>query len=119
MAIPAVTPTYQGTGPTQTGQIIVFGNSDEQNLAYRGTAQATLDGSLTAFTVNWIDGTKTLPFTPSAVICTRSYVGTNDTAAASIYVQSASAISNTGFTVNISGAGSNGNTLTVAFIVLK
>lgn len=114
MAISAVAASYAGQGPTATGQILASGGSDEVELAYKGEATATLDGTATSFVVNFIDGTQTIPFTPSGILV--SVCGGTQTT----YVgASANSISSTGFTVNLSAAGTAANTVKVAFVVLK
>jgi hypothetical protein len=116
MAIPAVNPTYSGANaPTKTAEVMVTGPGDGQQTVYRGFGTATLDGSLTAFDVNWVDGTQTIPFTPTGVIVFRN----GGTAAATISVLSATITSSTKMNLTISAAGSNGNTLAFSFIVLK
>lgn len=115
MSITAPNASYVGTGPAETGQILanVFGGSFGRMIC--GTAQAVLDGSLTAFDVNWIDGTKTISWTPSVVFVTRIPGAATD-ATASIVPTSVSVIDTTKFTVNISAAGSNTHKYKIAFM---
>lgn len=117
MAIPAVNLSYSGNGPTASGQILgasQTGGPQAQDIEGFGTA--TLDGAATSFTVNYVDGVATLPFTPSAVLV--SVCGGSQPAAA-VVSAIADAITNTGFTARISGAGTNTNTLKLAVRVLK
>jgi hypothetical protein len=62
--------TYSGNGPTATGQILAD-RASAGNMArvLYGSATFTSDGSATA-TLNYIDGTQALPFSPSAIIAT-------------------------------------------------
>ena len=83
---------------------------------FEGFGTATLDGSATSFTVNFIDGTATLSFTPSAVLV--SVCGGTQPAAA-VVSAIADAITTTGFTCRLSGAGTNTNTLKIAVRVIK
>lgn len=116
MAITAANATYEGQGPSASGQVLVQGGlpgSVSQTLI--GFATLILDGTLTTAVVNFIDGTATLPFTPSAVL---AFNGGAGTAGATNAVLTVSAITTTGFTLNFS-AGSNAQTLKIVFIVFK
>jgi hypothetical protein len=116
MAIPAVAATYLNAGPSFTGQILAASASLQQELAYIGTATFVLDGTLTTATLNFIDGTQALPYTPSAVAA--MVVGGTQPAAAFVSVSTGS-ITTTGCTVRFSAAGTNANTVQIAFFVLK
>jgi hypothetical protein len=117
MAITAPNTVWSGSGvPQFSGQIVVTGGSDHQELAYKGTATFTLDGTTTAVVVNLIDGTQTIPFTPSGVLLNVS--GGTQQAATPISVEVVS-ITNTVIHVALSAAGTSGNTVTVTFLVLK
>lgn len=116
MAISAVALSYSGQGPTASGQVLATADGGPQAQDFEGFGTATLDGSATSFTVNFIDGTATLPFTPSAVLV--SVCGGTQPAAA-VVSAIADAISNTGFTCRLSGAGTNTNTLKIAVRVIK
>jgi len=118
MAIPAQNISYNGQGPVAGGSAtLAFGGSSVAEVAYVGTATFTLDGSLTAATLNYIDGTNALPFTPSGILATR--IG--GTAAQTVTVTSVVDAADGGktATVNFGAAGSNGNTVKIAFMVLK
>ena len=60
---------WQGNGPTETGQIVAqSGLAGAAAQSLFGLATVTTGDAATAtVTINFIDGTKTLPFTPSAV----------------------------------------------------
>jgi hypothetical protein len=116
MAITAANATYEGQGPTVSGQVMVQGPGGGIGQTLYGFANVVLDGTLTAFTVNFIDGTATLPFTPSAVVV---FPCGTYTAATTITALSVSAITATGFVVNFSAAGTNGNTYKIVFIAFK
>lgn len=114
MAIVAGTAVYTGTGPTQTGQIIAHtsgGPTEARTL--RGTATVTGDGASATFTVNFIDGTKTLGFTPSLILCNR--IG--GAATSTISVVSAVPVDGATFTVNTS-ANVNAATFIVGFMAI-
>lgn len=78
MSITAVNAFYQGAGanlgggnnaaPTVSGEILaVPGLTAGQASDLQGFCLPVLDGSATTFTLNWIDGTLTLLYPPSAV----------------------------------------------------
>ena len=67
MAIAAVSAILEATAPTATNQIIVRGPGDVNIDVYRGYAQITQDGSTSSGSINYIDGTNALPFTPSFI----------------------------------------------------
>jgi hypothetical protein len=114
MAIPAQAAIYFGSqAPSATGQILASGGADQTELAYKGRVQFVLDGATTSAVVNFIDGTQTLPFTPSAVLVSQT-VGTQGPIAMSV-----SAITSATFTVTLASAGTSANTLGVVFLALK
>lgn len=116
MAIAAQNAKYTSQGPTGSGQILANSalSNNEVQLLY--TATVTLDGSTTSFVVNYIDGTATLPYTPTAV--TSDIVGGTQVAAA-VLGTGVGSITATGFTVYLSGAGTAANTITVAGFIIK
>lgn len=132
MAIPAQNLVLTGNSqiPVGQGTVLAYGGSDHQEVAYKGTATFTLDGAATSTTLNFIDGTQGLFFSsgavapggsvsfvaPSAVMAT--VVGGTQPAAAFVSV-STDTITTTGCTVRFSAAGTNTNTVKVAFIVLR
>jgi hypothetical protein len=82
MAITAQALTLTGSGGSPTaltpaGQI-AWSFGDVQQPAFVGTVTFTGDTSTTAAVINWIDGTQTIPFTPSAVLV--FLIGGTDTA---------------------------------------
>lgn len=105
---------YIGDGPTKSSQVLAANLSGDVARTLYGTAEVTGDGAATTFNVNFIDGTETLPFTPSAVICSR--VG--GAATATISVVATESVTATKFTVRTSAA-VNAATFKVGFIVLK
>jgi len=117
MAIAAVNATYLPSGPTADKQILAFGPGSSQEIAYIGTATFTGDGATTSATLNYIDGTAALNFTPSAILAARS--GGNTTATISVVSAVDAGNSNKTATVQFSAAPTNGGTITVTFIVLK
>lgn len=117
MAIPDVNAVYSGVGPTASGQILALGgNGGQASQDLEATGTATLDGTLTVFNFNWIDGTATLPFTPSGAIV--SVCGGTQPAAA-VVSAIADSITATKCVIRLSGAGTNANTLKVAVRILK
>lgn len=117
MAIPAVNGTYVNQGPTASGQVLAPNELSALESAYLGTATFVLDGSLTSATLNFIDGTKTLSFTPTAV--TAQVIGGTQNAASPISVVSVVVTDNTKAVVYFSGAGTNANTVKILFSVVK
>lgn len=116
MAIANANMSYEGQGPTGTLQRLAVGNlfgGIAQTLV--GFVTLILDGAATTATVNFIDGTAALEFTPSGIIAFR----TGGTGLSTISAVGASSLSTTGFTLTISAAGTNTQTVTFALIVLK
>jgi hypothetical protein len=97
-------------------QQLAFGGSDTVTLAYRGFVTFTLDGATTTATVNFIDGTAGIGFTPSGVYV--DIVGGTQLAAAEVraYV---TAFNDKTATVVFSGAGTNANTLKLLVTIIK
>jgi hypothetical protein len=114
MSITAGSAVFSGTGPTQTGQILAQNLGDPAGRKLVGTATVTGDGASSSFTVNFIDGTKDIGFTPSVIICNR--VG--GAATATIAVVSAVPVDGKTFTVNTSAA-VNAATFIVGFVAYK
>jgi len=117
MSIPAVNATYLNQGPSQSGQILAGNELSALEFAYLGTATFVLDGSLTAATLNFIDGTKTLSFTPTGLFA--HVIGGTQNAASPIDVVSSIVTDNTKAVLTFSGAGTNANTVKVLFAVVK
>jgi hypothetical protein len=116
MANSAANPVYKPSGPTADAQILAFGPGSSGEIAYVGTAVITGDSTGSTVTVNYIDGTAALPFTPSAIICVR----TGGTSTATVSVASAvdAGNSNKTFTVQASATIGTG-TFNIAFLVLR
>lgn len=72
MAITAGTASFLGNGPSESGQILAQSLSGEANQALEGTCTVTGDAASSSFDCNYIDGTKTLSFTPAFILCNRS-----------------------------------------------
>jgi len=117
MAISAQNVTYQGNGPTASSQILAANLSapSDQNLV--GSATFTLDGSATSATLNFIDGTAALPFTPTAVLC--NVTGGNQGATAFVSAIADAPANGVSTTVRFSAAGTNAKTLQVSFLIIK
>ena len=60
--------TYLSSGPTGTLQQLARGGTSDLELAYIGTASWVGNGSAVTATLNYIDGTAALPFTPAAIL---------------------------------------------------
>lgn len=117
MSIAAQSGTYLTGGPTASNQILAPNELSNLESAYIGTATFTLDGSTTSAVLNFIDGTKTLPFTPTGIDA--CVVGGTQNAAAPVAVQSTAVTDNTKGTIYFSGAGTNLNTVKVLFYIVK
>ena len=115
MAIATVNAVYQGIAPTKTGEILAGLGGGDAVRDLQGTISAISDGSDTNFTVNWIDGTQVLPFTPSGVLISRN----GGTAAATITALSVTSITTTSGLVTISAAGSNEETFVFSILLFK
>lgn len=117
MANTSSNPVYVGgQQPLFTGQILAAGPGSQAEFAYIGTATITGDASASTATVNYIDGTQALPFTPTAIICQRT--GGSGTATVSVVSAVDAANANKTFTVQTSASIPTG-TFTIVFIVLK
>ena len=117
MALSNPNAVYKGNAPTKTGQVLAFGGSDNRTFAYKGTFESTGgDGSDAAFDVNFIDGTETLPFTPTVVLISRIPATTGANEAASSIVASVTAITATKFTVTLSAAPASGKDAKFGFL---
>lgn len=116
MAITTVNATYIPSGPTADKQIMAFGPGSSQEIAYIGTATFTGDGASSTATLNYIDGTAALNFTPSAIIACR--VGGAATATIGVVSVVDAGNSNKTATVQFTGA-VNAATIIVGFIILK
>lgn len=117
MAIAAQNVSYLTAGPVASGQILAPNTQTGLEEAYIGTVTITLDGSTTSATVNFIDGTKTLSFTPTAIDA--FVVGGTQLAATPISVVASKVTDNTKGVIYLSAAGTNTNTLTVLVRLVK
>lgn len=118
MAIPAqaFASAQPGTPAIVASQQNAWGGNDANRPAFTGYVTFTLDGSLTAATINWIDGTASIGFTPAAVRV--SVVGGTQPAAALVHAF-ATAYTATTATITFSGAGTNANTIKLLVEVYK
>jgi hypothetical protein len=117
MAIPAQNVAYSTAGPTASGQILAPNELTGLENAYQGLVTFVLDGATTSAVVNFIDGTKTLSFTPAAIDAL--IVGGTQNAATPIGVLSTKVTDNTKGTIFLSGAGTNANTIVVLVRIVK
>lgn len=114
--------TTQAFKLLNTGNAIVasqqnaFGGLDMNSPAFRGKVTFTLDGTATSATINWIDGTKSLGYTPSGV--NLEVIGGTQPAAAIVQAQ-ASAFDDKTCTVKLSAAGTAANTLILLVEIYK
>lgn len=119
MAIPTVNMVWQGIGPTVTGEVLAASSvAGDMARTLVGTSTHVMDNSAVASDVNWIDGTATLPFTPSAVVVSRS----GGSAALTTGVgqpNSVSGITATKATINWNVTGANASTVITTWIVFK
>lgn len=105
---------------------MVFGPGDVQEPAMVGTFTFIGDGSVTTATVNWIDGTQTIPYTPKGVLVfgIPALSGTAD-ATGVLQAEGSNAaprvknITNTSFQVVYSTAVANTSTASFLFVVYK
>lgn len=116
MAITSQNASYRTSGPTVSGQVIAGNANSETELALVGTATFTGDGSSTSATLNYIDGTNTLDFTPTAVLASRSGGTAAETVSAFVNDNANGGLS---ATVEFSAAPAAAATVQIAFVVLK
>jgi hypothetical protein len=107
-ALPAGAPAIGAAG------VPAAGPGDAQEPIIFGFVTATGDGAATSVTVNWIDGTQTLPFTPTAVEVVRA--GGSDT---SLGLPFAKTITSTSFSLNFTVAPANTTTQVVVIKIYK
>lgn len=117
MAISAQNASYLTNGPASSGQQLAGSALAALEVAFVGTATFTGDGSTTTATLNYIDGTQALTFTPTAILCAR--VGGNDTGSEVVVSAVDAGNSNKTATITFSAAPGNGKTVQVAFFILK
>ena len=128
MALTGVTTQVLPTGApalTPAGQL-VWGPGDVQEPAFVMTYTAIGDGATTTATVNWIDGTQTIPFTPKAVLAfgipalsgTQENTGVLKVEGGSGTANRVTSITNVSCTLNFSTAPA-ANTFSVLLIVYR
>lgn len=117
MAISAQNANYLTAGPAASSQQLAGSALSALELAYAGTVTFTGDGSTTTATLNYIDGTAALPFTPTAILATRA--GGTDTGTAYVVSVVDAGNSNKTATVTFSAAPASTKTVIVAFFILK
>ena len=105
--------SFPGLAPTKSGQVLSFGGTSNLDFALFGKFNLILDGSATTAVVNFIDGTETLQFTPTRLLCFK--VGGD----AAEYPVGASAIDNQKFTVTLNAAGSGAETIDVCVLIAR
>jgi len=113
MAIATVNASYVGQAPAKSGQIMIdsFAGDVSRRLFFNATL--TGDGSDTNGTVNFIDGTEVLPFTPGFLLCSRN----GGDAAATISFVGASSVTDTSFLATLSAAPANTATVILSCVV--
>jgi hypothetical protein len=128
MALTGLVTTILPTGaPALTpAGTVVSGPGDVQEPAFVGTQTVIGDSSVTTVTVNWIDGTQTIPFTPKAIVVTGipALTGTAD-ATGVLQAEGSNAaprvknITNTSFQYVYSTAVANNSSASVLFVVYR
>ena len=114
MAIANANAVYVGgNAPTVTGK--VKAGQNELDFVIVGQATLILDGTLTAGQVNFIDGTKVVAPVPTKVFAMR--IG--GTGLATISVVSCTAITGAKFVAQLSAAGTNTETIILAFFAAR
>lgn len=117
MAIATQNATYLGGGPTAGGQITNLGGTAgrfSQSLVF--TATFTGDGTSTTATLNYIDGTQALSYTPSAILANRT--GGNDAGAHAAWVADNNDGGKTA-TVTFTTAPTSTDTVQIVGLILK
>jgi len=114
MSITAGSAVFLGQGPTVTGQILARNLGDPDSRDLKGTCQVTGDGASSTFNCNYVDGTVSIGFTPSAILCQRS----GGAATSSIAVVSCVPTDGTKFAV-VTSANVNAATFILSFVAYK
>ena len=117
MSIPAVNGTYITAGPVASGQVLAGNEQTALRDAYQGTATFVLDGATSSATLNFIDGTKTLPFTPTAVVA--NVVGGTQLGASPVGVVGTTVVNAATATIYFSAVGTGSNTVEILFRIVK
>jgi hypothetical protein len=116
MSIPTQNIAYLQQGPVASGQQFASSGLEQLELSFLGTVTFTLDGAATSSTLNYIDGTQALNFTPRAVLLVR--IGGNGLASIVAFAVD-NANGGVSAAVTFSAAGTNTNTLIYAVAVMK
>lgn len=113
MAINAVNMTsiVSGGPNMSTAGGYVLGPGDLQEPAFVGQALFTGDGAATTTTLNFIDGTNAIPFTPTGVRISK--VGGNDTNNGIPVYNSSTALNNIAVGIVFSAAPASGKTVLI------
>lgn len=119
----ATNATYLSGGPTGDKQVIVRSGLSDLELAYIGYATWVGNNSAVTATLNYIDGTAALPFTPTAILGFHSGNGTGGNAAETAGTQVTSVVdagnSNKTATVTFSAAPANNAAIGVVFMIFR
>ena len=115
--------TYLTAGPTGNNQVLAFGGTSNLELAYIGYASWIGNGAATTATLNYIDGTAQLNFTPSAILAFHSGNNSGGNAAEPATTVVASAVdaanSNKTATITFSAAPTNNASIGVVFMIFR
>lgn len=122
----ALTQVPSGTALSPAGQIIM-GPGDWQEPALVAVVNITGDGATTGnVTVNWIDGTQTIPFLPRLVLAFTAQNGGTTAAAGALAAEGAlgaaarvNTVTQTSFNLNVSTAITNAAILQAVVIAYK
>jgi hypothetical protein len=115
MANSAINLSYSGNGPTGSGQVFAASSDSGAGAqAIDAFGTSTTDNSAATIAVNFIDGTKTLSFTPSAILAS-IYGATGSVVPQAFKVDT---IANTGFVVT-GAANWPAGTVKLAFRIIK
>lgn len=107
----ALTPTGGATLPSPAGQL-AWSPGDVQEPAFQMVGTITGDGAATTIAVNWIDGTQTIPFTPTGVRVSR--IGGTDTSIGLPFTKTAT---NTNVSTTVTFTVAPANTTTQVLLV--
>jgi hypothetical protein len=128
MANTATAPVMQPSGAAfgPAGQL-VWGPGDAQEPAFVGTVNITGDGSSTGnVSVNWIDGTQTLPFLPRCVLAFVCQNGGTTATAGALAAEGAlgaasrvNTVTTTSFNLDVSVAITNAAIMQVLIVAYK
>lgn len=117
MAITTVNLTYLGTAPTKTGQVLASELRGNDSRTLYATATYTGDSSTSTATLNYIDGTEFLSFTPSAILFSRSGGSATGTVVPTNIVDSGS--TSAGKTAAVTFSATFSGTIIIALEILK